>query len=100
METAGLAPMPGGLAGFAGMAGFEDGGGGGGRRAPFVVVVVAVEAVEATDEDRTIGGGVDAAGGPVLLKFFCLLRAAMRSASVENWGSSTSVMVAVVCGKW
>lgn len=72
------------------MAGFADGGGGGGRRAPFVVVAVDTE--EAVDDARIIGGGVDAAGGPEL-KFFCLLSAAMRSASVENWGSSTSVMV-------
>lgn len=40
------------------------------------------------------GGFLRAASGvPTLLKFFCLFNAAIRSASVLNWGSSVSAML-------
>ena len=41
------------------------------------------------------GGGGGGARLPVLLKFFWLFRAAMRSASELNWRSSTSAIVPV-----
>lgn len=52
----------------------------------------------ASAEGRPGGGGGGgflraASGVPTLLKFFCLFNAAIRSASVLNWGSSVSAML-------
>lgn len=52
-------------------------------------------------EGRPGGGGGGgflraASGVPTLLKFFCLFNAAIRSASVLNWGSSVSAMLSTL----
>lgn len=51
--------------------------------------------VGASDFGRPGGGG--GARFPLLLKFFCWLRAAIRSARELNWRSSTSAMVYYCC---
>lgn len=60
----------------------EDGMGGGGRRAAGRAGADGFDAA-----DGVVGAGFDE------LKFFCLLSAAIRSASVLNCGSSTSAMM-------
>lgn len=72
------------LCGRAGMTGL------GAAAAPLVwdFAIWAVEAVRLPP-----GGGGGGARLPVLLKFFWLFRAAMRSASELNWRSSTSAIV-------
>jgi len=88
----------GALTGFApallvGLGGINGLFGGGAALPPFCKVGLA-----SCVKGRFCGGGGGArlpAPGGGAWKFFCWLRAAMRSARVVNWGSSTS---AIVCG--